>query len=133
VSTYLLRISFTSSKATEDIYRALKEVLNGVDPGLRVLTGRLSWRNQFRLMSSFIMHYLVCAHPSKETIKRALQAASYKRYNELDGRDERDYSHKCLLCFMTASDLAYVLWQFCNSYEDWCAKIQNQNFKHKCG
>ncbi|KAL3787821.1 hypothetical protein ACHAWO_012293 [Cyclotella atomus] len=64
------------------------------------------------------MHYLVCAHPSKKTIKRALQAASYKRYNELDGRDDRDYSHKCLLCFMTASDLAYVLWQFCNSYED---------------
>jgi hypothetical protein len=84
-------------------------------------------------LSSFIVHFLICAHPSKQTIKSALQTASYKRYNELLGQKDADYDHKCLLCFMTASDLAYVLWQYWNSYEDWCAKVQNQSVKCKCG
>jgi hypothetical protein len=108
-------------------------VLTAADPGLRadIYVGYLE--NNFNVLSSFIVHFLICAHPSKQTIKSALQTASYKRYNELLGQKDADFDHKCLLCFMAASDLAYVLWQYRNSYKDWCAKVQNQSLKYKCG
>lgn len=110
------------------------EVLTGKDPGLGADVYVGNHENNFKVLTSFIMRYLICAYPSKEAIKKALQLAHYKRYNELNGeRPEADYDHKSLLCFMTASDLAFVLWQYRNSYKDWAAKVTNQGNRYKCG
>lgn len=108
-----------------------EQVLTGADPGLApdVYVGNLE--NNYNVMCSFLMHYLFCAHPSLQKIKLALQAASIRRFIELDGPKDPDYDHKCLLCFMTASDLAFVLWQYRNSYTDWIAKLKNQSLKYK--
>ena len=45
----------------------------------------------------------------------------------LDEDDDQFYSHPCLLDMLTASDVAYTLWQFFNSHDDWQAKMKEMS------
>jgi hypothetical protein len=59
-----------------------KDWLSGKDPELGdAYQGNMENNNRF--LASYIMHYAVCAHPNKDTLKRTLQALSYKKHEEL--------------------------------------------------
>lgn len=80
------------------------------------------------VMLNFFARYAVCALP-KEGTRKILNAYAAKRWEETrslpDTIENRDAEHhfKCILDLMTASDIAYILWQYVNSYEDWCNKL----------
>jgi hypothetical protein len=31
--------------------------------------------------------------------------------------------YACLFDILTSSDIAYIMWQYVNSYDDWCTKL----------
>ena len=79
-------------------------------------------------MMNFFARYAICALPKEET-RRILNAYAAKRWNEtrnlqdtIENRDA-EYYYACILDLLTASDIAFVLWQYVNSYDDWCNKL----------
>eukprot|EP00956_Cyclotella_meneghiniana_P019048 scaffold32281_cov50-Cyclotella_meneghiniana.AAC.8 len=41
------------------------------------------------------------------------------------GASEGKHLHKCHLDFLTTSDIAYALWQYLNSHDDWEQKLKD--------
>ena len=79
-------------------------------------------------MLNFFVRYAICALPKEET-RRILNAYAAKRWNEtrnlqdtIENRDAEHY-YACILDLLTASDIAFLLWQYVNSYDDWCNKL----------
>jgi hypothetical protein len=79
-------------------------------------------------MLNFFVRYAICALPKEET-RRILNAYAAKRWNEtrnlqdtIENRDAEHY-YACILDLLTASDIAFLLWQYVNSYDDWCSKL----------
>ena len=54
--------------------------------------------------------------------KRHLDAHEGEADGSADEIDSDVYNHPCLLDFLSASDLAYTLWQYFNSHKDWKRK-----------
>lgn len=79
-------------------------------------------------MMYFFARYAFCAVP-KEATKKVLNARAAKRWEETRGLQDTienrdaEYMYECILDLMTASDIAYILWQYVNSYDDWCNKL----------
>lgn len=79
-------------------------------------------------MLQFFARYAICAVPKEET-RRSLNAVARRRWNETrnmqDTEENRDAEHyyACILDVLTASDIAYIMWQYVNSYDDWCNKL----------
>lgn len=75
----------------------------------------------------FLVSYAICAVPKEDT-KNALSDLAAKRWKETrnlqDLEEDAEHYFACLLDVLTASDLAYVIWQYVNSYDDWCTKLQ---------
>ena len=102
---------------------------------LKTVVNRCTPRETMREMSStreemmqFLVRYAICALPKEET-KKALNAYASKRWDAtrkmqdtIENRDA-EHNHACILDLLTASDLAYIIWQYVNSYTDWCAKL----------
>ena len=75
----------------------------------------------------FLVSYAICSVPKEDT-KSALSDLATKRWKETrnlhDLEEDAEHYFACLLDVLTASDLAYVMWQYVNSYDDWCTKLQ---------
>ena len=81
-------------------------------------------------MLTFILNSSRLAAPNKDEVKRnVLVHMRIKRKQEL-GRspdaESESIMAECHLDFLTSSDVAYVLWQYLNSYEDWRHKINDK-------
>ena len=104
----------------------------------------------------FLVYYAYYAVPNKDEVKARLNEASQNQLqlvlddaadreeaeadDELSLAGDEYYDHTSLLVILTASDIAYVLWQLVNSSQDWDMKIEMeregndvQDVKYKCG
>ena len=55
--------------------------------------------------------------------------------NERDDLKQISQITNCHLDYLTISDIAYTLWQYFNSYDNWFHKMENGNpgnLKYKC-
>ena len=85
----------------------------------------------------FILNYSRHAAP-KETVKMNVLKSQEKKKIELgrspDAANESSMA-ECHLDFLTSSDVAYTLWQFFNSHEDWTSKLKGEekgDNRYKC-
>ena len=89
------------------------------------------------MMLTFILNY--CRHAApKDEVKRNVVYMRQKKKQEL-GRspdaESESIMAECHLDFLTSSDVAYTLWQYLNSYEDWRKKINDKesgDLKYVC-
>jgi hypothetical protein len=109
-----------------------KEALLGKKPKLNEASYDASRENNIKTIASFIVNFGFMAFPDKEKTKGVLQALHLKRFNELEDQTQADFRHDCVFDLMTVSDLAYVCWQYMNSYEMWIKKRDNETLKYKC-
>jgi hypothetical protein len=80
-------------------------------------------------MLQFFVKYAICDVPKEET-RKALLAYAAKRWKDTrlmqDTEENRDAEHHypCILDMLTASDIAYIMWQYVNSHDNWCSKLK---------
>ena len=67
----------------------------------------------------FVLRYAIYAAP-KEQLKKEMRNEVMKA-----GASEGDHLHKCHLDFLTSSDIAYAVWQYLNSHDDWERKLKD--------
>jgi len=73
----------------------------------------------------FILNYARHAAPSEE-LKDDLAKELKKA-----GSEEGQHTHRCHLDFLTFSDVAFAMWHYINSQEDWVRKLRNPTLKNK--
>ena len=67
----------------------------------------------------FVPHYARYAAP-KEQLKEQMRKQVMNA-----GASESDHLHMCHLDLLTASDIAFALWQYFNSHDDWERKLND--------
>eukprot|EP00956_Cyclotella_meneghiniana_P000450 scaffold521_cov50-Cyclotella_meneghiniana.AAC.3 len=67
----------------------------------------------------FVLRYARYAAP-KEQLKKEMRNEVLKA-----GASKGEHLHKCHLDFLTSSDIAYAVWQYLNSHDDWERKIKD--------
>ena len=67
----------------------------------------------------FVLRYARYAAP-KEQLKKEMKNEIIKA-----GASEGEHLHKCHLDFLTSSDIAYAVWQYLNSHDDWERKLKD--------
>lgn len=67
----------------------------------------------------FVLRYARYAAP-KEQLKKEMRNEVMKA-----GASEGEHLHKCHLDFLTSSDIAYAVWQYLNSHDDWERKLKD--------
>ena len=74
----------------------------------------------------FVLHYARYAAP-KEQLKEQMRKQVMNA-----GASEGDHLHMCHLDLLTASDVAFALWQYFNSHDDWERKLNDRTkvYKH---
>ena len=74
----------------------------------------------------FVLHYTRYAAP-KEQLKEQMRKQVMNA-----GASEGDHLHMCHLDLLTASDVAFALWQYFNSHDDWERKLNDRTkvYKH---
>jgi hypothetical protein len=109
-----------------------KEALRGKKPIVSEASYDGNKEMNIKTIAAFIVNFGFMAFPDKEKMKGVLQAQHLKRFKELENQVEPDYRHDCVFDLMTVSDLAYVCWQYMNSYDMWIEKRENETLKYKC-
>ena len=114
---------FSEDRGTVDYIKAfdLQEMLNNNTPTEVINSG--DSRDMFVL---FVLHYARYAAP-KEQLKEQMRKQVMNA-----GASESDHLHMCHLDLLTASDVAFALWQYFNSHDDWERKLNDRTkvYKH---
>ena len=114
---------FSEDRGTVDYIKAfdLQEMLNNNTPTEVINSG--DSRDMFLL---FVLHYARYAAP-KEQLKEQMRKQVMNA-----GDSEKDNLHMCHLDLLTASDIAFALWQYFNSHDDWERKLNDPTkvYKH---
>lgn len=79
-------------------------------------------------LAKFWMTYGIHALPKEET-NREVRAAQMEAWLE-DPTKEIDNDFSSYVEFFFKSDPSWVMWQYCNSYDDWCAKKGKKDLRH---
>eukprot|EP00956_Cyclotella_meneghiniana_P023894 scaffold47310_cov43-Cyclotella_meneghiniana.AAC.1 len=119
-----MRKQHEKDRGTLDYINAshLQEMLNSNTP-TEVIKNSGDSRDMFVL---FVLHYARYA-PPKEQLKEQMRKQVMNA-----GDSESDHLHMCHLDFLTASDVAFALWQYFNSHDDWERKLDDRTkvYKH---
>ena len=83
--------------------------------------------DQLEMFSIFVLKYAVHA-ASKIDLKMRMNKVLQ------DAKDDGlGLKHLCHIEMLTTSDIAYAVWQYYNSWEDWKAKIVDPTRRYTCG
>ena len=83
--------------------------------------------DQLEMFSTFVLKYAVHA-ASKIDLKMRMNKVLQ------DAKDDGlGLKHLCHIEMLTTSDIAYAIWQYYNSWEDWKAKIVDPTRRYTCG
>lgn len=83
--------------------------------------------DQVEMFAVFVLKYAIHSAPKmilKEIVDRVLREAE---------ECELGLRHVCHVEMLSTSDIAYAVWQYYNSWEDWKAKILDPNLRYSCG
>ena len=74
----------------------------------------------------FVLNYARHAAP-KDRLKKELMTEVVNA-----GDTEGEHKHMCHVDLLSTSDIAYAMWQYVNSYDDWVRKLKDgqRRFKH---
>ena len=83
--------------------------------------------DQLVMFSTFALKYAVHAAPKNDLKMRMNKVLQ-------DAKDDGlGLKHLCHIEMLTTSDIAYAIWQYYNSWEDWKAKIVDPTRRYTCG
>ena len=87
------------------------------------MIGSGTTRDMFLL---FVLNYARHAAP-KDRLRKELKAEVIKA-----GDAEGEHKHMCHVDLLSTSDIAYAMWQYVNSFDDWVRKLKDgqRRFRH---
>jgi hypothetical protein len=92
-----------------------------IDEWIKLRTGIYDDEVKLDALAKFWMTYGIHALPKEET-NREVWAAQMEAWLEDPPTKEIDNNFSSYVEFFFKSDPSWVMWQYCNSYDDWCAK-----------
>ena len=86
-------------------------------------------KDNVNMLSAFVVMFSFHAAPWKDKLKKQLSEVRFKTHqdNVDSGVDPEDLEHPCIADFLTSTDIAYTIWQYINSVDDWDRKLKSIN------